>query len=316
MRKCLLWGACAVLPLAMIWSCSDDASNEPSHDAAGQSNGGEPGSGGSIGGASAGKGGSVSLDPGTSDEGGASGSTQATGGAPNAAGGAPDAGASGSELGGAAGAFTGGAGNVDAGAAGAAGAPPEIPSCDDGKAETADQYNPLYGCAHLTDAAAGGGDGWFWYDAGFYVDERTGNAWTPITSQGSLTEAQSICATLEIGSLSDWRVPTIDEVRASFADGCAATAPTGSCPIHDPDHLASAEIYTQACESCAGSATSAYCPVNAPFCSWIKTSSVCSDCVGQQGWTYGPGNGNFAAIDLTSGLGVSCVIPSLPGGLP
>jgi hypothetical protein len=111
-------------------------------------------------------------------------------------------------------------------------------------------------------------------------------------------------------------VPTIDEVRASFAGGCPATAPTGGCPIHDPTNLSSAEVYTAACESCIGSATSAYCPKNVPFCSWLKTSSVCSDCAGTKAWAYGPGNGNFAALDVTDGISMSCVIPNLPGGVP
>jgi hypothetical protein len=200
--------------------------------------------------------------------------------------------------------------------AGAGGAGAPTPSCDDGKPQTEDVYSELYGCAHLTDDVPGGGDGWVYYDAGFYVDERTGSAWTPVTQGGSLEFDETYCATLQIGSLVDWRVPTIDEVRASFAAGCPATAPTGGCPIHDPTNLSSAEVYSAACESCLGSATSAYCPTNAPFCQWLKTSSVCSDCTGSKSWAYGPGNGNFAALDVSSAFTMSCTIPSLPGGVP
>jgi hypothetical protein len=116
--------------------------------------------------------------------------------------------------------------------------------------------------------------------------------------------------------LVDWQVPIIDQVRDSFAGGCPATAPTGGCPIHDPTNLSTTDVYSAACESCLGSGTSAYCPKNAPFCSWLKTSSVCSDCAGSKGWTYGPTNGNFAAVNMTDAFNVSCVIPNLPGGVP
>jgi hypothetical protein len=229
------------------------------------------------------------------------------GGSHDGAGGASEGGAYGHSDGGQA---TGGD------AAGAGGAGTQTPSCDDGKPATQDVYSELYGCAHLTDDVAGGGDGWLYYDAGFYVDERTGAAWTPVAQGGSLAVDTAACAALQIGSLADWRVPTIDEVRASFAGGCPATAPTGGCPIHDPTNLSSAEVYTAACESCIGSATSAYCPKNVPFCSWLKTSSVCTDCAGTKAWAYGPGNGNFAALDVTDGITMSCVIPNLPGGVP
>jgi hypothetical protein len=206
-----------------------------------------------------------------------------------------------------------GEGGALAGAGGSGGGPP---NCDDGKAQTEDVYSELYGCAHLTDDVPGGGDGWLYYDAGFYVDERTGSAWTPVTQGGSLEFDQTYCANLQIGTLGDWRVPTIDEVRASFAAGCPATAPTGGCPIHDPTNLSSAEVYSAACESCLGSGTSAYCPTNAPFCQWLKTSSVCSDCAGSKSWAYGPGNGNFTALDVSSAFTMSCTIASLPGGVP
>jgi hypothetical protein len=277
------------------------------------------------GGSSTGKAGSSS--PGGSAAGGIGpenpgGSGEATGGALGVAGADTSEGGSWLGEGGAAGGGVGGAGGagreggVGGDAAGAGGAPSQVPTCDDGKATTEDVYSALYGCAHLTDEVPGGGDGWLKYDAGFFVDERTGMAWSPITTNGSLETAKTFCANLEIGSLVDWQVPVIDQVRASFAGGCPATAPSGGCTIHDPTNLSTTDVYSAACESCIGSGTSAYCPKNAPFCSWIKTSSVCSDCTGTQGWTYGPTNGNFAAIDLSSPLGISCVIADLPGAVP
>lgn len=331
MRKSWTGVASASLLMGLVVSCGDtqgasvpNAAGGAAHaGSGGQSRGGlgNVGHAGSAdseagddagGGADAANGGAASGDNSTAGGAEAGGGAEAAGGALAFGGNRADAGSSSLGEGGMATPAGGAAGN-DAGGAG--GAPAQTPSCDDNKAATEDFYSELYGCAHLTDDVPGGGDGWLYYDAGFYVDERTGAAWSPITTSGSLAAANTFCSNLQIGSLVDWRVPTIDEVRASFAGGCPATAPTGTCTIHDPTNLSSAEVYSVACESCLGSGTSAYCPTNAPFCQWLKTSSACSDCSGSQGWAYGPGNGNFAAIDFSAAFSISCVKADLPGGV-
>ena len=323
MRKSLVWASGVTLALGIVVSCGESESNPGPNAAGADAMGGDGSSGaGSAGKSGSSKGGSVSSDGGKQasagqgpmTEGGVA--TQPAGGVGGDASTAGSATEGGAALGGAGAAAPGGAAGAGGDAAGAGGAGSQTPACDDGKAATEDVYSALYGCAHLTDEVPGGGDGWLYYDAGFYVDERTGAAWTPVAQGGSLDVDIAACAALQIGSLVDWRVPTIDEVRASFAGGCPATAPTGACPIHDPTHLSSAEVYTAACESCLGSGTSAYCPKNAPFCSWLKTSSPCTDCVGTKTWAYGPGNGNFTALNVTDGITMSCVIANLPGGVP
>jgi hypothetical protein len=325
MRKSLLGAAGVSLMIGLMVSCgdtqsgsvpdSDGASGQAGDGAGGKGSGNQGGNaGGSSPGGSAGaSGGDAASGNGPENPGG---SGEATGGALGVAGANMGEGGSSLGEGGTASGGVGGEAGVGGDAAGAGGSPTEVPTCDDLQVMTEDIYSELYGCAHLSDDAPGGGDGWLKYDAGFFVDERTGLAWSPITTSGSLEAAKTFCANLEIGSLVDWQVPVIDQVRASFAGGCPATAPTGGCTIHDPTNLSTTDVYSAACESCIGSATSAYCPKNAPFCSWIKTSSVCSDCTGSQGWTYGPTNGNFAAIDLSSSLGISCVIADLPAGVP
>jgi|GEM_PF-5020405 len=325
MRKSLVGAAGVSLLLGLMMSCGGtDRGSGPNSDGAGGQAGDDDGGKGGVS-----HGGSTSSNAGRSSAGAGAGesnagagagnpaenmggSAEVTGGASGTAGAGPSEG--GSPLG--EGGTLGGAGVAGDVGGGAGGSPTQVPSCDDGNGATEDIYSELYGCAHLTDTVPGGGDGWLKYDAGFFVDERTGMAWSPITTNGSLDTAKTFCASLEIGSLVDWQVPVIDQVRESFAGGCPATAPTGGCTIHDPTNLSTTDVYTAACESCLGSGTSAYCPKNAPFCSWIKTSSVCSDCAGSQGWTYGPSNGNFAAIDLSSGIGISCVIADLPGAVP
>lgn len=329
MRKswvALCLGTCA---LAAAASCGDATSNGVGNSGDGAGEAGQPAGGNGHAGTSAGS--SSGGNAGTKTMGGAAG-TEA-GGAPGDAG-QPSAGTSaggevsvggetsvggangGEASGGIGGESAGGASSGAGGSAAGAGGTDDAgtPNCDDLKPATFDFYSELYGCGHETDTVPGGGDGWIWYDAGFYVDERTGAAWSPVLTTLSLDGATKFCDALVIGKLTDFKIPTIDEVRASFAGGCEPTEPGGTCKIHDPDHLSSAEIYQ--CGSCIGSATSRYCPDNTPYCSWIKTSSLCSDCAEPKGWMYGPGNGNFAAIETASALGVACVLPGLPDALP
>jgi hypothetical protein len=314
--------------LAAAASCSDNGANVTSGEAtAGQ--GGEPSAVGGHAGTSAkagsSSGGKLGLG-GAAAEGGAS---PGNAGQPSDAGHPGDAGqpniGTGGELsvGGASGGESvGGANNPLGGdtsggmnaSAGAGGAPE--PNCDDLDDQTVDFYNVVYGCGHETDKVPGGGDGWIFYDMGFYFDELTGTAWTPVDTVGSVATATKFCDDLVIGKLSDFKIPTIDQVRASFAAGCAPTAPGGTCPIHDPDHLSTMELYGNICSSCQGGLGKDYWPDNAPFHTWIRTSSLCSDCAEASGWLYGPGNGNFAAIPIGDALGVSCVLPGLPDAMP
>jgi hypothetical protein len=199
----------------------------------------------------------------------------------------------------------------------------DSPSCDDGKPATLDFYNPLYGCGHKIDANPGDSDAWIIYDAGFHVDVPTGLGWAFPGGSRSASDAAVTCDAFSVAGLSNWRMPTIDEAR-SLAGGCAPTAPSGTCPIHDPTCLAmSCGLQSPACTSCTGGSGStgpnngAYCKVDVAVCTFFHTSSLCPDCsdASNQDWLYLPGNGNFVALSSALGFPTACV-SVVPGGLP
>jgi hypothetical protein len=194
-------------------------------------------------------------------------------------------------------------------------------NCDDGNASTVDFYKPAYGCGHLVDSNPNDGQSWINFDAGFSVDPHTSTAWYYMAAAGNVTQeqARTACAYLGIGTL-EFRLPTIDDAR-SLGSGCPATAPAGTCPIHDPSCLSQACGYGTAleCEACTGGANKRYVnPDAAPFGSLgFHTSSMCSDCTGvAQEWTYGSFNGNFLVQDPNQLWSAVCVIANLPDALP
>jgi hypothetical protein len=320
------WLALGLGSLWFVSSCGEDGAGPVTNGGGATTKGGAASAGSSADtGARASHAGSQGAvpEPGGAGSGGTLGDAgQSVGGAEGSVSGGAfaDAGASNAGEGGLGGlggsAAESGSGAGGAGAAAEGGGPGQLPDCNDSKPETQDFFSAIHGCGHITDHAPGGSDGWTYYDAGFYVDQRTGVAWTPLKSAAALEPAIVECDALILGGSVSWRLPTIDEVRGSFAAGCAKTAPNGSCTIHDPSALSTENVYNAECESCLGSATSAYCAPNVPFCTWLQTSSICSDCEPTKNWHYGPGNGNFAAIPVTDSLGVSCVSVGLPGVQP
>jgi len=314
--------------VAMSASCGDSSSS--SGGSAGAHSGGASNAGGSSGSSagshhggssgSAGNGASGSSNGGNATggntTGGAAGASEA--GAANRGGeaGASEAGAAGDANGGNAGSGAS-AGNAGTSGSGGSGG---TPSCNDSNASTIDSYNPTFGCAHLSDSDPSDGESWLVYDAGFSVDPKTHYVWYESQSTaGSLAVVTAFCGTLTVAGISGFHVPTIDELR-TLAFGCPATAPGGTCPIHDPDCLSKqcGGLGTGSlCASCLGSGTSDYMNPDSTLKNQLfHTSSLCSDCgATPEEWDYGPGNGNFVPQNVGFSRTALCVRTSAPAGL-
>ena len=59
-------------------------------------------------------------------------------------------------------------------------------------------------------------------------------------------DAGSYCESLEEGGFSDWRLPTIDELRTLILN-CEGTQTGGACPVSDPDHISYSDFQSASC---------------------------------------------------------------------
>jgi hypothetical protein len=83
-------------------------------------------------------------------------------------------------------------------------------------------------------------------------DPDTGLTWQNPPSDVRMDDPVTYCATLSHDGLTDWRVPTIDELR-TLVRGCSATEPSGSCNVEEAGCLALA-CRDATCAGCAGNA--------------------------------------------------------------
>lgn len=267
---------------------------------------------------------------GAADGGGGAGVPQ--GGAPaggdagaGAASGATGDGGDGAANGGVGGQGASGAAGDGAGGARDCGEVIVNPGCADADPNTIDYQSVEFGgCLHWTDL--GPGKGWIHYDRvpAFHYDLNTGLGWVLVTGS-SLTrdEAEEFCEGYSVAGLSDWRLPTIDEAR-SLADGCANTAPGGSCPLDHETCLEESCGYGEpactACKAGQGPHISGYCRAEAKICVSFHTTSSCPDCGCEEcppyEWRYSPVNGNFLATSSAVKIFPVCVMENIPRAIP
>jgi len=98
---------------------------------------------------------------------------------------------------------------------------------------------PADGGACASWGAPGCAEGWY--------DCATGLCWTdPSVGLQDYSEARARCDGLDDGGETDWRLPTVDELRGLIR-GCGATAPGGACGITDGSSAAELD---GSCDGC------------------------------------------------------------------
>ena len=117
-------------------------------------------------------------------------------------------------------------------------------------------------------------------------------------------EAFAYCENLEEGGLTDWRLPTIDELK-TVVWGCENVQPGGACAASDPNHLAEDDYTYETC-NCDESMENAF----GDDVSLWSSSVVSSDDF--YIWYMDFSNKNIMYRMRNSGAGARCVHTNLP----
>ncbi|MBP5435024.1 DUF1566 domain-containing protein [bacterium] len=123
-------------------------------------------------------------------------------------------------------------------------------------------------------------------------DSETGLMWSAKSSERlGLEKAKSYCEALKEGGFSNWRLPSIDELR-SLIDGCSNTKYGGKCKVSAVNGCLSSdqsdECYSDLCKSC-GQTSAALISKFGDFESFWSISSVTR------------GDGYIWVVDFNSG---------------
>lgn len=141
---------------------------------------------------------------------------------------------------------------------------------------------------------------------GAWIDPISGLTWQnpPAQSTYNWKDAQAYCSKLELGGYSDWRLPTISELR-SLIRGCPANQTGGSCRV--TDSCRSYKLCDENCPSCSYKEGRCYWPSEMQGkCSWYWSSSPVED-LDDGAWDVSFNRGHVDNIDVLYGSHVRCV---------
>lgn len=138
-------------------------------------------------------------------------------------------------------------------------------------------------------------------------DSTSGLMWQVQPTGGAMKwqEAKSHCENLDLGGFSDWRLPTILELR-SLIRGCPATQQNGTCGV--TDSCLNLQCRNDACDGCPDKGGPAeygryWPPELSGDCCWYWSASAIADAAYgewlvyfQSGYVYG--NHAYIGYDL------------------
>ncbi len=110
-----------------------------------------------------------------------------------------------------------------------------------------------------------------WYDA---VLKPSGGNWSKISAKTmNWNDAKAYCANLNEDGYSDWRLPTISELR-TLIENCPATETGGACKVDN--NCLSSSCYSNACGGCDSASDGRYSKLG-DTTEWLWSSSELSD---------------------------------------
>jgi hypothetical protein len=144
-----------------------------------------------------------------------------------------------------------------------------------------------------------------------WVDNATDILWSRAAAPTvvNAADAQSFCASLDQCGFSDWRVPSVLELR-TIIDGCTATNVAGSCPLGTTCNASSCN--QSSCNGCSwGSGPSAGgCYLESELvsdCSASYLSSTPDDDNSVQAWSVDFADGSISSEPVTNAQAVRCL---------
>ena len=144
----------------------------------------------------------------------------------------------------------------------------------------------------------------------YWSDLTAGLTWEnpPASEMVGASAAKQYCQDLNLAGYSDWRLPTIAELR-SLLQGCLATTVGGACEVGKDDCLSWSckDISCDGCMESGGPASGCYWPNEMEgACSWYWSSSAMTDRAGFA-WLVNFATGRvYSSIDTTL-TNVRCV---------
>jgi hypothetical protein len=139
-----------------------------------------------------------------------------------------------------------------------------------------DATSPDGGPCEVTSAQFGCGtvinSDWVSFPGGVQVDRVNKVAWTAPVSVVDDDALAAICQTLDVGGLTGWNIPQMQDVR-KLAGGCAETVPGGSCQVN-VDNIDRPEAGDCTCDTgLTGPNNGKFCRADVPTCEtiWVWT---------------------------------------------
>lgn len=174
-----------------------------------------------------------------------------------------------------------------------------------------DVIDPHFGCGRQT------GD-WVRFESGLEVDRASGLAWAPVQAPSGAhgEDAAHYCQDLNLQGISEFSLPTIDQVRTLSA-GCESARPGGGCRVAHGSCVGPECAAGDACRACEPGkgphASGGYCRPELGECVNAWALTACDDlgpsgnCPSHRHWYYDVQTGSFALAELPTQLSGRCV---------